>query len=427
MNKPAAVKILYGFIAAALLSFSGCGDKEPPRTEAVVRPVKSVVVSQAVEKVSRVFPGTVRASQQADLSFKVRGPLVKLPGFEGTEFKKGQLLAKIDPRDFEKNVKAAAGALDKARAQLKAMKSGSRTEDIRILEAAVAEAKAKLVEADAKFRRYQALYKKGAISRNTLDSITSSRESARAAYRTAKENLTKGKTGARVEDVEAAEAQIKTLEANLGQARDALKDSEMRAPFDGLVTQRFVDNFQQVQVNQKIFTFADLSQIDIEVDIPESYATEFKGPEYVTAVAVLPSAPNKKFPLKMKGYSAQPDPQTRTYEGVLTMTVPPGLRVLPGMTVQVETTYRPPSGKGPAETPIPVEAVFADPDGGQGRFVWLVDPKTMTVKRTPVDVGQMEGSRILVAKGLKKGDRVVTAGVHYLKEGTKVSLLKETN
>ena len=427
MTNSTAAKLLSGFIAAALLFTSGCGDKEPPRAEPVVRPVKSVVVDQAAKEVSRYFPGTVRASQRADLSFKVRGPLIKLPGFEGKAFEKGQLLAKIDPRDFEKNVKAAAGALDKARAELKAMKAGSRTEDIRIMEASVREAKAKLDEAEAKFHRYQALYKKGAISRNTLDSITSNRESARAAYRTARENLTKGKVGARVEDIEAAEAQIKTLEANLGQARDALKDSELRAPFDGLVTQRFVENFQQVQVNQRIFTFADLSHIDIEVDVPESYAATIKGPEFITTAAVLPSAPDRKFPLEMKGFSAQPDPQTRTYQGVLTMAVPEGLRVLPGMTVQVEITYRPPTGDGPDGLPIPVESVFADPDGGKDRFVWLVDPKTMTVKRTPVEVGQMTGSNILVVKGLKKGDRVVTAGVHYLKEGVKVSLLKEMN
>lgn len=427
MNKSLSVKLLSGFIAATLLFSLGCGEKEPPQAEPVVRPVKSIVVDQAVQAVSRYFPGTVRPSQRADLSFKVRGPLVELPGFEGRSFDKGQLLAKIDPRDFEKNVKAAAGALGKARAELKAMKAGSRTEDIRILEASVREAKAKLDEAEAKFQRYQALYKKGAISRNTLDSVTSNRESARAAYRTARENLTKGKVGARTEDVEAAEAQIKTLEANLGQARDALKDSELRAPFDGVVTQRYVDNFQQVQVNQRVFTFADLSHIDIEVDAPESYVTTIKSPEYITAAAVLPSAPDRKFPLKIKGFAAQPDPQTRTYEGVFTMAVPEGVRALPGMTVQVEISYRPPSGDGPAGLPIPVEAVFADPDGGKDRFVWLVDPQTMTVKRAPVEVGQMTGSSILVAKGLKKGDRVVTAGVHYLKEGTKVSLLKDIN
>jgi multidrug efflux pump subunit AcrA (membrane-fusion protein) len=82
-----------------------------------------------VRTLSRKFPGRVQAYRRADLSFKVSGRLKELPAEEGALVKKGQLLAKLDPRDFETQVQSARAQLAKAKAALQL----ARTEYQRVL------------------------------------------------------------------------------------------------------------------------------------------------------------------------------------------------------------------------------------------------------------------------------------------------------
>ena len=96
---------------------------------------------------SRSFPGRVEASDQVDLSFRVDGPLIELPVLEGDLVSKGQMVARVDPRDYRIR-------LDAARAEVE------RT--------------------DADYRRYSALYEKDAVSKAQLDQALAARDVARA-------------------------------------------------------------------------------------------------------------------------------------------------------------------------------------------------------------------------------------------------------
>jgi RND family efflux transporter MFP subunit len=138
-----------------LVALSGCGRKEILEREPVVRAVKVMTVGGGIAQ-SRSFPGRVEASDQVDLSFRVDGPLIKLPVLEGDFVKRGQLVARIDPRDYRIR-------LDAARAEVE------RT--------------------DADFRRYSALYEKDAVSKAQLDQALAARDVARAQEEDAAANL----------------------------------------------------------------------------------------------------------------------------------------------------------------------------------------------------------------------------------------------
>ena len=129
------------------LSLMGCKAEKIEKKE-VVRPVKTIVISTA-QKSDLVFPGKVRASQRVDLSFRISGPLIELPIKEGEEIKKGQKLAKIDPRDYKI-------ALDKATAEF--------------------------TKAKADFERSETLYKSNAVSKAEY-------ENNLARYNVSKSNL----------------------------------------------------------------------------------------------------------------------------------------------------------------------------------------------------------------------------------------------
>ena len=102
-------------MAFAIFS-TGCG--EIPAKPDVERPVKTLVIGDATDGASRAFPGTTRAADRAELSFRVSGPLVELPIYEGKEVRKGDLLAQIDPRDFRtavENLEASWASLQAER------------------------------------------------------------------------------------------------------------------------------------------------------------------------------------------------------------------------------------------------------------------------------------------------------------------------
>ncbi|TNF72404.1 MAG: efflux RND transporter periplasmic adaptor subunit [Acidobacteria bacterium] len=125
---------------------AGCGESEVPERPPVVRPVKLVTVGDEAGR-QRSFPGRVQAANQVDLSFRVGGPLIELPVREGGTVREGEIVARIDPRDFE----------------------------IRL-----ASARAERERAEADFRRFSSLYEKEAVSQAQLDQARAERDIARA-------------------------------------------------------------------------------------------------------------------------------------------------------------------------------------------------------------------------------------------------------
>ncbi len=124
-------------LVAGLVWFHRCGSPEDKTAASAptARPVKSMVLSETTASETRVFPGLVQAASEADLAFRVSGPLIELNVRIGRRVEQGEELARIDPRDFQVNVKRLTASLDEARAALKAMRAGARAEDVAALEA----------------------------------------------------------------------------------------------------------------------------------------------------------------------------------------------------------------------------------------------------------------------------------------------------
>src|SRR5690606_4430237 len=141
---------------AAIVALSGCGGEEESAPEApVVRPVKTITLG-GDQGTGRSFPGKVQGAQRVNLSFRVQGPLIELPVNEGDEVKKGQLLARLDPRDYR---------------------------------IAYDEAYAQYIEAVADYNRYRDLYERDAVAVADLDVRRANRDTAQARLDYAKANL----------------------------------------------------------------------------------------------------------------------------------------------------------------------------------------------------------------------------------------------
>lgn len=139
-------------LAAALFA---CRAEEVVEHEPVARPVKTMIVGRGARE-SLTFPGTVQAGDRAELSFRVAGPLVELPVNEGDDVRRGQLLARIDPRDFE---------------------------------IALAQARAAYEQAEADYARYKNLYERNAVPLAQFEFRRAARDVAAASYDQAQANL----------------------------------------------------------------------------------------------------------------------------------------------------------------------------------------------------------------------------------------------
>jgi RND family efflux transporter MFP subunit len=369
-------------ILAVLVLFLLACSKQQEETVAqkVIRPVKTMTVKAAEEISGMTLPAKVRASKRVDLAFKrVGGRLIELPvtGREGQQVEKGALLARIDPKDFETQLRNAQGQLNEAQAGLKLAKK--------------------------EYDRVLNIKKKdpGAISAADIDR--------------------------KREAVGQMEGRIRSLNATVDDAKNKLSYTRLEAPFTGLIARRLVDNFQTVKPEQPIVSLQDVSNVELLVDVPENVVAyaRAQGEGAITAVAEFPTAPGKEYPLDFKEVATDADPATQTYQVVFQMPQPEGINVLPGMTATVIVSS---SGTG-AATPerqirIPAIAVVADPQGKN--YVWVVDEKEMSVKKQEVQVGRVVGSEnIDILEGLEGGETIVVAGVLKLEDGLKVKLWDE--
>jgi len=360
-------------LAVLTLILAACSKKAEEAPAEVIRPVKIMNVAAETNVSGLNFPGTVRASQRVELAFQiVGGRLIELPieGKEGQEVKQDELLARIDPKDFETNLRNIQGRLEEAVASLDLAKS----EYARVK---------KIQDQDP-----------GAVSGADIDR--------------------------KREAVNAMEGRIRSLRAEVEAAKDQLNYTYLKAPFAGLIAQRFVDNFQDVKPKQPILALEDISQVELLVNVPENVIALTKSAkgEDIKAVVQFPTAPGKQFPLQLKEFATRSDPATQTYQVVLQMPQPEDINIFPGMTASVTLSLGS-SAATDKQMLIPAIAVVAKPDGTS--YVWVVDPKEMMVHSQSVNVGAISGSKdIQILEGLKGGETIVVAGVLKLQEGMKV-------
>jgi RND family efflux transporter MFP subunit len=342
-------------LALLALALASCG--EPPAPEASpVRPVKLLTLGQG-EAGTLEYPGQVRAAQRADMAFEVAGRIVEFPVKEGTRVKAGQVLARLDPRDYE---------------------------------AELAKARTNAAKGKADYDRYRSLYEKGVSPKAELER-----------YQTFYDNT----------------------QATLRIAAKAVEDTVLRAPFDGVMAQKLVEDFANVQAKQPVLVLEDDSSLRIDVAVPERdfarmrpAASLEERSARVRPRVIVSGVPGREFPARISEFTTTADPVTRTYKATFAFERPRDVNVLPGMTARVRID----TGGAEAGAPllVPVQAVAEDSGGAP--YVWTVDPASMKVSKTTVEIGALTGSWIEIRKGLSPGQTLATSGVHQLREGMTV-------
>ena len=208
--------------------------------------------------------------------------------------------------------------------------------------------------------------------------------------------------------------QYEVAVADLKIARKSYNDTRLRASFTGIIGRRFVENYQVVQVKQPIVSLQRVSDIEIVVNAPENVMRE-KDKLKIKITAEFANYPGDIFPLKVKEYSTEADPQTQTFRIIFIMPSPEGKTILDGMTA---TVFISADFGGDNAIAVPVQSIFYDKNGAA--FVWKTS-EDMHVSKNKVEVGTLTNDgNIKINSGLESGDNIVTAGVQSLSDGMKV-------
>jgi RND family efflux transporter MFP subunit len=243
-----------------------------------------------------------------------------------------------------------------------------------------------------------------------LSQILLSSLRAQEEHQAALQALEKGMI-AREEDLDAKEAEVRGLEGRVVEAQIQLGGTTLHAPYDGVIAQRFVEQNQNVRAKEPIVKFQDVDEIDIVVEVPETFMSAvMRSADIVAMVAEFTGAPGLQFPVHIKEIEQRADPVTQTLKVRVAMKAPTDLNVLPGMTATVTLTYRRANILGDRIL-VPLAAVLKDAAGEQ--VAWLVGADHL-VSRAPVKLGTATGGQIEIVEGLPPGDRIAVAGVPFL-------------
>ncbi len=353
-------------LAAAALAACGNGEK-------VLSPERPVLVARADAATGHgadglsAYAGEIRAREEAALSFRVGGKLVRRLVDVGDRVKRGDLLAELDSGDLRLQVEALHAELTAAEAQL--------------------------ARARADHARTASLSKDQLVSRSALDQQT-------AALR-------------------AAEGQARAARAQLDLSRNQAGYSQLRAPQDGVVASRQVEAGQVVAAGQSVFGLAADGGREVAFALPESNIRGFKVGQPV--VIELWSAQGEQIPGRIREIAPAADPQARTYAARATLEGDAAQRVDLGQSARV---YIPAGLTGDALR-LPLSALHRG-DKGQ-TVVWTVDPKVRKARRVPVRIGPYAADGVAVLSGLKPTEWVVMAGGHLLHEGQAVLPVDRSN
>ena len=359
-------------LIANLLFFAlllrGCGQKEP--VEKAPIPIVNVFQVKNISKiVTPNYPGKAAATQEADLSFRVSGALIQFPVNVGDEVREGDLMACIDPRDFE-------NTLTMAQAQL-----------------AVDTASLRLAEMEycrlQKIRQREAQKVSGTLINQKWKVYTQRK------------------------------IEVESLIASVTAVQNSLSYTKLQAPFDGTVAETFVNNYEYVQAQEPVIHLIDISAIKFSVEIPEDYVSIVSQAD--KAVIQFKAYPNQEILASIKEVGKVSSNTVRTCPIILIIKQRTEYKICPGMSgyCHFEFYLSNKSANRPLE--IPFEALFNDSKGQHG--IWIIDKESHTVSFRKVKLGILTQKGITVLEGLQPDDWIVASIGYDLHEGDLVRLM----
>jgi HlyD family secretion protein len=382
---------------------------------------KLVAVARKTLKTTITAAGAVRPVKTVNISPKTPGRLARLLVEQGDRVVKGQVIAEMDRSDLEGRLQEVEGTIAQAKARLDRLKEGTRTEQVGQAQARLESLNVGLSLSQSRYKRNQGLFETGAISQDSLDAARVAYEQAQAQVRESAKNLEELKRGPRRQEISEAQAQVQQAQGQRTVIQSQLNDTSLRAPFAGVVTQRYATEGAIVTPTTTASTTASATSssivtlagpLEVLADVPEAEIG-----------AVIPE---QKVEVRSEAFPE------RVFPGVVRLISPEAVVVQNVTSFQVRVRLLPQDklrsgmnvtalfvGKSiPSALAVPTVAIVT----GKGQTGVLVPgPELDKPKFVPVTIGPTSGQETQIIQGVTEGQKVYLD----LPKGFTVEKLKE--
>lgn len=359
---------IYNIFILLCLFLIGCESKE----NTAVRPVAVYTVAENDKEFVVKFPSLVEAGNEAILSFKVAGPILEFPYEVGAFVEKGQVLAKLDERDYSVQEKSSEEKMLSAKN-------------------AYLGAKAQADNARKQFARLDALYKENALAKKKYDEAKAMLEGAIAKEKASFASYQEAKQG-------------------YVNSENQKTDTMLLAPYHGYIKRKFVDVGSVVAPAMPVLSFSSDGRKKVQINISQNDMHYFAQNPHCFFVHK-----DKKYALALQTIGKVKQSFELVYPVVFYIENDEDLLVGTEGTVYIHYV-----NDNPRALYVPVEAVFEK--NGQSH-VWVYREQRVHLK--PVQILRAEENGIIIVEGLELGDIIVIKGVHDLYEGQNVKILEE--
>jgi HlyD family secretion protein len=248
--------------------------------------------------------------RQVNLGFKVAGRIKDLKVDEGDTITEGQVLAGLEKVYFADSIAQLKAQRDQAKASLAKLETGNRPEEIAQAEAAVAEREATLANTKIAFDRADELLKRAVGSRKAFDDAQAAYREAEARLNSARQNLRLIRAGYRIEDINAARAELAEREAALQVAERQLADAELVAPSQGVILSRVREAGAIVAAGETVFVLSLTDPVWVRSYVSEVDLGRVKPGMEVNVRTDTPGAPLLKGRIGFISTTAEFTPKT---------------------------------------------------------------------------------------------------------------------
>jgi RND family efflux transporter MFP subunit len=383
------------------LGIGGCGKSETAQArsrsaDGVAKPVAVAVVQKDSVRRAIDVVGTLVAVDQVTVSSEAEGKVRSILADLGDRVKAGQVLVELDQEKQQYTYEQQQAALARALAQYGAtdpqqLPEIEKTPDVR-------RATSDLAQASQAFDRASELFKRTLISQEAFDDAKAALQAKRAGYDAALQNAKN------------LRASIQASEAAMKLAGRQLRDTDIRAPFDGYVEKRLVNLGELVKAQMPVMAIVRLDPLKVTAEMPEKMAPWITGGRPVELH--VDAYPGRTFTGKVTRISPAVNTATRAFP--FEAAVPNADADLkPGTFARVHVQ----SGKVDDVLTLPYAAL-------QYRYgvnrVFVVSADRLAMRE--LQVGERLGDRIEIASGVKEGERVAVTDVETLNDGDRVAV-----
>lgn len=340
-----------------------CCRQPEPISQKVVRPVHYETIHATKPLRSRILSGVARPRLESQLSFRVPGIVDLVNVKVGDRVRAGQLIARLDPVDYELQVEEARASLAQGRAQAR--------------------------NAEAELRRVRELYENNNASKAEYDAVRAAAESTAA--------------------------QVDAIQKRLERAVNQVSYTQLRAPRGGAIAEVQIEVNENVAAGHPVVLLTSETQPEVVVGIPDLLISQVRrGDEVAVRFDALAG---RSFPAKVTEVGVSTGSRTTTFPVIVRLETSQS-EVLAGMAAEVEFRF---GDEGqPSRFLVSPQAVGED---RHGRFVYRIEPTgkgTGIVRRQDVEVGRLRPDGLEILQGLGEGDQIVTAGVSRIEDGSEV-------